>query len=188
MRAEKKPKIKINQWGIISFAIIFFLNGKESFFLLTLCALGHEAGHLAVMRLCGVPIDEITVGALNFNIKYNKALTSYKKDLIISAGGVFVNLGFAVLGYTFGCFEFFISNVVLIIMNLLPVNSLDGANIIVALKGIMGGDFDGGYERLYKRVFAVSVVFAISVLCKFNLSVVFTGITTLINDELATGI
>lgn len=188
MRAKKKPEIKINLWGIISFAIIFFLNGKESFFLLMLCALGHEVGHLSVMCLCGASIDEITVGALNFNIKYNKALTSYRKDLLISAGGVFVNLGFAVLGYTFGCFEFFLSNVVLIIMNLLPVKSLDGANIIAALKGIMGGDFDGGYERLYKRVCAVSVVFVISVLCEFNLSVVFTGISALINDELASGI
>ena len=102
---------------------------------LALCALGHEAGHLIFMNIFGVKIDEITVGFLNFNIKYNKSNTSYKTDLFISLGGVAVNLLLFFCGYLFGNSELCFTNLILIIVNLLPIPSLDGANVISALMG-----------------------------------------------------
>ena len=164
--------------------IMFFLNGKDSFSFLVLCAMGHEAGHLIAMRICGVKPLEITVGMLNLNIKYNKSITSYKKDFLISSSGVLVNIAFACLGFALGYHEFFMANLVLSIMNLLPINSLDGANIVLALKGMSGKNENGGYDRLYRKICAVSAVVVISILCEFNLSVVFSGVSILINNEI----
>ncbi len=183
MEKNKKTKIKIRKSGLISLATLYFLNGKSTFLLMMICALGHEAGHLIFMNIFGVKIDEITVGFLNFNIKYNKSNTSYKADLFISLGGVAVNLLLFFCGYLFGNAELCFTNLILIIVNLLPIPSLDGANVISALMGCKSKKEEKGYRRLYKRLYGVSAVFLISVICDFNLSMVFTGVSALITEE-----
>ncbi len=184
MEKTKKTKIKIRFSGLISLATLYFLNGKTTFLLMLICALGHEAGHLIFMNIFGVKIDEITVGFLNFNIKYNKSNTSYKADLLISLGGVTVNTILAMCGYIYGNSEFFFTNLILIVINLLPLPSLDGANIISALKGCKVKKEEKGYRRLYKKLCGVSAVFLLSLMCSFNLSVVFTGVSALVNEEI----
>lgn len=164
---------------------LYFLNGKEAFAFMMLCALGHEAGHLVAMLLCGVKPLEITVGFLNFNIKYNKSKTTYKKDLLISSGGVIVNFILTLLGYFFGDFELFYTNAVLMIINLLPISTLDGANIAVALKGCFGKKEREGYSKLYKRISGAFAVAVLAVFCDFNLSFVFTGVFALISGEVS---
>lgn len=185
MEKNKKTKIKIRMSGLISLATLYFLNEKSSFFLMMLCALGHEVGHLIFMNIFGVKIDEITVGFLNFNIKYNKSSTSYKADLIISLGGVAVNLLLSLFGYFFGNAEFLFTNLILIVINLLPLPSLDGANVVSALKGCKSKKEEKGYRRLYKRIYGVSAVFLIAIICDFNLSMVFTGVSALVAEETA---
>ncbi len=176
-------KIKVSFAGVISLLMLYFLNGKSDFFLMMICVLGHEAGHLMVMLFMKVKPVEITIGFLNLNIKYNKIKTSYKKDLVISLGGIGVNALFCTIGYFVGNLEFFFTNLILLVLNILPVKTLDGFNILNALRECKG-ESKGAYERLYERVFAFSLVFVFALVSGFNLSVVFSQVSALVCGEI----
>jgi stage IV sporulation protein FB len=175
-----KTKIKINPLGVISLLIMYFLNGND-FFLMFLCALLHEAGHLLAMGICKVKPAVISLGFLNFNIEYNKSKTTYKKDIFISLAGPMINLILAVCGIIEGSESFFYVNLILFSINILPVRTLDGGN---ALKSALALFEKNGYERLYEKVIGVCVVVAFSFLCDFNVSAVFSLVATLVTDEI----
>ncbi len=130
----KKPKIKISIAGAISLAILYILNGKEIFITMILCSLIHEIGHLLTMLLLRISPTEITVGFFNFNIQYNKLKTKYRDDILISVSGIIFNLITAFIAFRL-CFEtvFYVS-VALAIVNALPINGIDGGNILESIK------------------------------------------------------
>jgi len=176
-------RFKINVAGIISLVTLYFLNGKDFIFMM-ICALMHEAGHFIAMILLGVKPVEITVGFLNFNIKYNKSKTSYKNDLIISVGGVGVSLVLSLVGFFIGNFDLFYTNLVLFVINMLPIPSLDGENILRALRGCKGESEEKGYRKLYKKLCVASIIFILSFISSFNLSVVFSQVASLACGEI----
>jgi membrane-associated protease RseP (regulator of RpoE activity) len=184
LNSFKPFKIKISVAGIISLATLYFLNGKDFVFMI-ICALMHEAGHFIAMFLSGVKPIEITVGFLNFNIKYNKTKTSYKKDLIISLGGVGVSFVLAFVGFFMGNFDLFYTNMILFVINMLPIPSLDGENILLSIRGCKEEKEEKGYRKLYKKLCVASVIIAFSFISSFNLSVVFSQVASLACGEIA---
>ena len=174
-----KTKIKISPLGVISFLTMYFLNGDD-FLLMLLCAFLHEAGHLLAMLICKVRPSVISLGFMNFNIEYNKSKTTYKKDIFISLSGPMANLAFALLGIVEGWKEFFFVNFILFSINVLPVRSLDGWNVLKSTKALFGKN---GYDRLYEKVIGLSAVFVFSFLCDFNVSAVFMLVSALVTDE-----
>lgn len=184
MESFEPFKIKINVAGIISLATLYFLNGKDFVFMM-ICALMHEAGHLIAMFLLGVKPIEITVGFLNFNIKYNKSKTSYKKDLIISLGGVGVSFVLSLMGFFIGNFDLFYTNLILFVINMLPIPSLDGENILRSLGGCKEEKEEKGYRKLYRKLCVTCVIFVLSFISSFNLSVVFSQVASLACGEIS---
>ena len=178
-----KTRIKVSIWGIFSLLTLYFLNGEE-FFLMMICAALHEAGHLIAMGICKVKPLEIRMGFLNFNIKYNKEITSYKTDLFISVSGPMMNFILSAFGFFMGCQSFFIANFILCIVNLLPIKSLDGGNILRAVLEKFSKKEKNGYELLFERIIALSAASAFAVLCGFNVSVVFTVVCAIVCDGL----
>ena len=130
----KKPKIKISIAGAISLAILYILNGKEIFITMILCSLIHELGHLFTMLLLKVSPTEITVGFFNFNIQYNKLKTKYRDDILISVSGIIFNLITAIIAFRLCIETYFYVSIALAIINALPINGIDGGNILESIK------------------------------------------------------
>jgi len=181
--SNSRLKIKINPAGIISLLILYLLNGGRTFAFITVSALVHELGHLFAMKLSRSKVSDFTVGFFNLNIKYNKYKTSYKTDIFISSAGPLFNLVFGIFAFSHGYTELFYANISLAVLNLLPFESLDGGNILRSIRCIIRGNEEKHFDakmRLYGRIFAPSFVLLLSLASGFNVSVVFTGVSSLI--------
>ena len=113
-----------------------------------LFALAHEIGHILAMILFKVKIEKIKFGLVNIDLFQNNSdkLINDKVNIIVLLSGSFFNL----LLYLFFYFYFFYSgekiyyflslqNLFLGVLNLLPIDSLDGGKI---LKIILSKYFD----------------------------------------------
>jgi stage IV sporulation protein FB len=101
----------------------------------------HECGHLTAMFCFGGAPEKITFGVFNIDIvDQNRTRRGYRQDFIILLAGPAVNLILFVLLYAMSCLipgvnvVFAASTHLLIgLFNLLPVESLDGGQILYAL-------------------------------------------------------
>lgn len=118
-------------------AIIIF-DTTQTILLSCLSAVLHEAGHLAAMYKYRSFPKEIRLSLFDIAIiDSKKGRRSLKQELTIVLAGVFMNLVFAVLTYCIylltqsdimlvaAC-----SNIVLLVYNILPVESLDGGQAL----------------------------------------------------------
>ena len=110
----------------LSVALILDKSGNILFCLLA--SLIHEFGHLFFMLIYKVRIRSITFRLFDILILADSP-KNYKSDMIITSGGIFFNFLFAALFY-FINYKLFIANLVIGIFNLLPVESLDGAQLL----------------------------------------------------------
>lgn len=101
-------------------------------------ALIHELGHILVMIFVGSKPSEIAFGVFDVNIKdYDRNKRNYVQDIFILIGGPLANL-FGVgmlylLHYVMGNQNTVLSiseNLFLCVFNLLPIESLDGGQIL----------------------------------------------------------
>lgn len=109
--------------------------------LLTAAAL-HEAGHLAAALRFGAPIEGIYLQPFGINIRIRESCAvSYPADACIALAGPMASLAAAAaaFGYSaiFGLGEgsafFLMTNLLLMSLNLLPVDTLDGGRALRAL-------------------------------------------------------
>jgi Zn-dependent proteases len=116
---------------------MFLLDFSSFAFLMLTAALIHEFGHLAAMFICGVKVERITVYPFGLDIRTSSQIKSYKQDLFIKSAGIFVNISAALL-----CLAvkenlyisfFMMSNIMFAVLNILPINSLDGGEILESL-------------------------------------------------------
>ena len=128
-----KTKIKISFPTLIFFAILIF-NLNPMYLIPFISAYLHEIGHVAVMKTCGQNISQIKILPFGIDIQKNNSLSSYKADILISSAGISVNLLLIVLCKIFynGYYAdlFISSNLILIFINILPIKSFDGGQII----------------------------------------------------------
>ncbi len=101
-------------------------------------ALIHELGHILVMIFVGSKPSEIAFGVFDVNIKdYDRNKRNYVQDIFILIGGPLANLfGVGILyllHYVMGNQNTVLSiseNLFLCVFNLLPIESLDGGQIL----------------------------------------------------------
>ncbi|MBR5322501.1 MAG: hypothetical protein IKU48_03030 [Clostridia bacterium] len=110
------------------------LLGKPLCLIPLAAAFLHELGHLALMLLCGQPIKNITVLPFGIDIKKSPRLSSYKTDIAVSSAGIIVNIASLLfcrfLPENAAAELFKQSNMLLILINVLPIKSLDGGQIL----------------------------------------------------------
>lgn len=132
----KNTKIKVGFPTLIFFAVLIF-KFDITYFIPFISAFLHELGHIFVMKMCGQNINQIKILPFGIDIQKNNSLSSYKDDILISSAGILVNLSLIILCKTFykGHYaDFFItSNTILIFINLLPIKSFDGGQIVETL-------------------------------------------------------
>lgn len=123
----KRPKVSYGFCALV--CVLAWLDWKFCLWFL-LCALCHELGHLAAMKLCRVPMERLTIGLEGAVIQ--TAFPSYRKEILCAAAGPLtgVLLGLILLRAVprAAIISFLLSGV-----NLLPLYPLDGGRIFRAL-------------------------------------------------------
>lgn len=125
---------------------VFFLAALASLLLLDrsgmapvglACAVLHEAGHLAVMHALGCLPEKICFTLFGIDmVKPQKLNRSYRNEILISFAGPAANFTAAVFCYSFFRLRFplfLCANLFLSIWSLLPIEPLDGGQILFYL-------------------------------------------------------
>ena len=93
-------KIKITFLGFLMIISLIFTRSYLSLAAL-LAAFIHEMGHLLAASLCNVPIRELKLDIFGASLTPTHAFRSYKKEMVLAAGGPLVNLIFAFFIFAF---------------------------------------------------------------------------------------
>lgn len=135
-------------FGIEIYVSFFFLSvvtvilatDKTGFALPSVTAVVfHECGHLFMMWLrdCAPKSIKLIPASVQITARFSK---DYKTDILVSLFGPLVNLViFGALYYNYVCFKnittlcFALVNLIYAVFNLLPVNGLDGGNILLCI-------------------------------------------------------
>lgn len=177
----------------MTFLLIFFawaIDRFEELLILFLVVSLHELAHIITARLYKIKLDKILFTPIGLIARLN--YTSYKndfKEMLICAAGPISNIIMALLGYILNSYfwdnskivSFFIlSNISILILNILPVLPLDGGKIF---RVVLLSSF--GYKRTIKIFFFLSHIISIILIvlgvyqlmnCWYNLSLLFVGI------------
>ena len=127
------PEISVTPGFAAVFAGAVFFLDNEALFCLIIAAAVHEAGHLAAMRLFGVPVLRLEATALGLNIGYGEAAVSYIVEAILALSGPFFGLGAAFLFSAFDLTLLSGMSAALSFFNLLPAYPLDGGRALRAV-------------------------------------------------------
>ncbi|MBQ8738260.1 MAG: site-2 protease family protein [Clostridia bacterium] len=166
--------------GVI--AILFTLLSVSSSqypLILILCYAIHEGGHLFFAKACGVKMRKFQMKLFRLRLSYDFEGVSYKKELVVSLGGIVFNLVFLALPLIFRLkmaeitVFYILCNASLALMNIYPVSSLDGGRVLRCLLLLIFQE-----ERAIKiynfiSAFAVGVlwIFAVYLQLVFNSNV-----------------
>ncbi len=147
---------------IASVFTLFSLGTSPHPFILIFCYIIHETGHIFFAKIVGAEMKKIRFGSFRLCLSYNGENLTYKREILVQAGGIIFNILSALLVLVFGgrteALQFFIiCNFSLALMNLYPVSILDGGGI---LKNIFLCFLPGGVsEKLCKVISFLGAIF-----------------------------
>ena len=110
--------------------LYYYLNPGGTFFPFLLASFLHEAGHGAVLLLCGAEIRKLKLGGLGASIVTGPL--SWGRELAAAAAGPTVNLALGLLALHSHP-PFAVVSLFLFAFNMLPVCPLDGGRMLRAL-------------------------------------------------------
>ncbi|MBE6624030.1 MAG: hypothetical protein E7622_00140 [Ruminococcaceae bacterium] len=123
----------------IGFFAFFFtvmtISSSPHPFMLALCYAFHELGHIFFAKIQKIPVKKLRVGSFRLSISYDCSAVSYKRELLVCAGGVIFNLLGAIIGAIFlpngseSASFFTMCSLSLALMNIYPISTLDGGRI-----------------------------------------------------------
>lgn len=138
-------------------------------FILVLCYVIHEAGHITLARAVGAKIKKFKIGSFHLSLAYDCTEISYKREILVQLGGIIFNLASAGIVAIFsdfggGSVDFFvICSLSLALMNLYPASMLDGGGVLKSI--LLLTVEEGRAVRIFKAVsfFAVVLMWLFSV-------------------------
>lgn len=131
-------------------------------FVLIICYLIHESGHIVFSHLMGASIKKLKIGACHLSLSYDCSNLSYGRELIVQSGGIIFNLASALIVHIIPvlsgdvCDFFVLGSISLALMNLIPIAILDGGGM---LKSIL--------SLLTQHSIAEKISFCVSFICAF---------------------
>lgn len=130
-------KWNVSAGAVVLLALMYFFDESGIVSAAAAAALVHEAGHYALLRLCGARITTVTLGAAGLRLDYAGALRSGQTAACLAAGpaaGLLYALAAVRLGSAFGQMSGTVS-LAFSCFNLLPVLPLDGGRLLCAAAG-----------------------------------------------------
>ncbi len=144
---------------LLLFSVCYITGKLETFFITYLIMFIHETAHLAAAMAIGLKPSHMVFYPFGVNLRLkNKIVGSVADEIILYAAGPLANILMAILAKAFfrGFFwyqDFYFKNIILCILNLLPILPLDGG--IIARK-IFAWNF--GYKKSVVFMRAVSAL------------------------------
>ncbi|MGN1421380.1 MAG: site-2 protease family protein [Eubacterium sp.] len=111
---------KIDFYFILVLALAAVSGTNELICLLAFSSL-HELGHLIILAVCKGKAERITFSYYGFALKYEDNLPRYKETLVILSGPIVNLIFYLILKDDI--------NLILFVLNMLPVYPLDGGRI-----------------------------------------------------------
>ena len=128
-------KLKVSLFFVIMLISLIISRSYLSLCALLAAAL-HELGHIAVAKLRSIPLSELRLGIFGASLTTDIPFCSYKNEIFLASAGPLANIASFLLAFTIRSFlgelgEFFlVSSLFLAILNLLPIDDLDGGRIL----------------------------------------------------------
>lgn len=168
-------QIKIDM-KILIFALIFFITGQiKIYILLMIFACLHELGHLILGRILGFKPYSFEIRPIGFSVSFNNPIEDYNKKIkkanflelkkiFIYLAGPMINILLAIIIYFLNIettlkLECIYLNIILILVNLLPIYPLDGGRILKCILCIFCG-----LKKSYIITERISLIITISIL------------------------
>ena len=150
-------KIRINPLTVVLFAILAFM-GNISLYILTYFIMAlHEFAHLVAAIYIGLKPGSITFSPFGVHLCLdNKIINSLADEIILYSAGPLVNAFFALVALYFGWVDIYRLNLILFIMNIMPVMPLDGGMITTRLIS---------YKLGRKRAKEILTTFSVVIVC-----------------------
>ncbi len=157
----KNKKITVSVYFAAMITFVAALSPDGYAMLSLVCCLLHEAGHLAAMVLVGCKVRGISFGVYGMRIDTDQLVkTSPSQEIFVASGGPIINLIMVIVGVAIKNQPIVLANVVLLVFNLLPIESTDGYSI---LKSFFEVHFDG--EKVKAALKIVSAAFLFLLYC-----------------------
>lgn len=145
---------------------VFLLFDDKLFLTTLLASFLHECGHITAIFITGAKISKIKVNAFSVDIIQDNCLP-YLKEIFIILSGPILNIMLCILAeliYEFSKIEslrfFSVQNLIIGVINLLPISSLDGGRVLVIfLKKYLDENV------VYRISCIVSVIFIVPIFC-----------------------
>ena len=189
-------RLRVNLFALPAFALMLWLEGGLPAALLLLAALLHELGHLAALRLYGIPVRRVDLEPMGARIVYDDALCPLRASAWVAAAGALVNLIVCIavslllaLGF-FGAFPlpllfFALANGFLALLNLLPWETLDGGKLLLSLLLLrLPPERSGDAERICHTVSRVAALVLFALLLALSAAAAFPLWTLLLSAVL----
>ena len=178
-------KIYIHFLTVIMFVLCFFNKRTEIF----LCSYGvmtlHEIAHLISAAAIGLKIDKIVFYPYGVNLKLkNKIVNSIADEIILYLAGPLVNCLFALIAIVlYKIYRqpwqqyLYVANIMLFVLNMLPIYPLDGGIILKKLLSYFWGNKAANKIMLIISSVLVAGFVFLSIyfiyITEFNFSVIF---------------
>lgn len=187
--------IKINL-NIFLFALLFFITSQfEIYTLVMLFALFHELGHLLCGIIMGFEVENLKIMPLGFSVEFKPKIIDYNKKvlksnsltlkkILINIAGPFVNVVIILVACLMNLNQNIIySNLIILIVNLIPIYPLDGGRILKnILKLLVGNKKAYKYTNIISNIFVIIIgfVFSIAIYYYKNIAIFFAIIFILV--------
>jgi len=142
--------IKLDIYLVFSIIILFFFRQAESFLIFYLFVLLHEIAHILVAKLLKVKVVDVSLLPFGVNARFDYCDNKIKEIIIASAGPILS----LVMSETLN--EYFIQNIFIFIVNMIPIYPLDGGRIFKNLLLVILGNRRGG--TIYRVILKVAII------------------------------
>ena len=159
----------------VAFFVICYLSGKTHFFVISyLSMLLHELGHMAAAMYIGLEPSHISLHPFGVNLKLKNSIAcTLLDDIILYLSGPLINLLLAMFFaflykprylYDYG----FAVNIMLFILNMLPVYPLDGGAVTRKILNNLFGEKSGSSIMKIFSLFIAIVVLGLGIFIVFK--------------------